>query len=53
MKIRPLYDRIVMMQISRNESTRDALVIPNFPQQGEVMVVGTGKRPTRMWSTCM
>jgi chaperonin GroES len=48
MKIRPLYDRIVVKRIDEKESTRNGIVIPDSakekPQQGEVMAVGKGKR---------
>jgi chaperonin GroES len=48
MKIRPLYDRIVVKPIEDQETTRNGIVIPDTakekPQQGEVMAVGHGKR---------
>jgi len=48
MNIRPLYDRIVVKRIEEQESTRNAIVIPDSakekPQQGEVLAVGHGKR---------
>src|SRR5689334_16858664 len=48
MKIRPLYDRIVVKRIDEQESTRSGIIIPDSakekPQQGEVMAVGRGKR---------
>jgi chaperonin GroES len=48
MKIRPLYDRLVVKRIDEQESTRSGIIIPDSakekPQQGEVMAVGRGKR---------
>jgi chaperonin GroES len=48
MKIRPLYDRIVVKRIEQQESTRNGIVIPDSakekPQEGEVIAVGHGKR---------
>ncbi len=49
MKIRPLYDRIVVKRIEEQETTRNGIVIPDSakekPQEGEVMAIGKGKRP--------
>ena len=48
MKIRPLYDRIVVKRIEERETARNGIVIPDSakekPQEGEVMAVGRGKR---------
>jgi chaperonin GroES len=48
MRIRPLYDRIVVERIDEKETTRSGIVIPDSakekPQQGEVIAVGKGKR---------
>jgi chaperonin GroES len=48
MKIRPLYDRLVVKRIDEQESTRSGIIIPDSakekPQQGEVMAIGKGKR---------
>jgi chaperonin GroES len=49
MKIRPLYDRIVVKRIEQQqEQTQGGLYIPDSakekPQEGEVMAVGKGKR---------
>ena len=48
MKIRPLYDRIVVKRIEEQETTRSGIVIPDSakekPQEGEVMAIGKGKR---------
>ena len=48
MKIRPLYDRIVVKRIEQQEQLQGGLYIPDTakekPQEGEVMAVGKGKR---------
>jgi chaperonin GroES len=49
MKIRPLYDRIVVKRVeSEAEKTHGGLYIPDSakekPQKGEVVAVGKGKR---------
>jgi chaperonin GroES len=48
MKIRPLYDRIVVKRIEEQESVRGGIIIPDSakekPHEGEVMAVGHGKR---------
>ncbi len=49
MKIRPLYDRIVVKRIEhQEEQTQGGLYIPDSakekPQEGEVVAVGKGKR---------
>ena len=48
MKIRPLYDRIVVKRIEEREAMRHGIVIPDSakekPQEGEVLAVGRGKR---------
>ena len=48
MKIRPLYDRIVVKRIDEKEQTRSGLFIPDSakekPQEAEVVAVGQGKR---------
>jgi chaperonin GroES len=48
MKIRPLYDRIVVKRIEERESTRNGIIIPDSaqekPQEGEVLAIGRGKR---------
>jgi chaperonin GroES len=48
MKIRPLYDRIVVKRIEQQEQKVGGLYIPDSakekPQEGEVMAVGKGKR---------
>ena len=48
MKIRPLYDRIVVKRIEQKEQMQGGLYIPDSakekPQEGEVVAVGKGKR---------
>jgi chaperonin GroES len=48
MKIRPLYDRLVVKRIEAQEEMQGGLYIPDTakekPQEGEVIAVGKGKR---------
>ena len=49
MKIRPLYDRVVIKRVEEKEGTmQGGLYIPDSakekPQEGEVMAIGKGKR---------
>src|ERR1700755_3241803 len=48
MKIRPLYDRIVVRRVEEKENMQGGLYIPDSakekPQEGEVVAVGQGKR---------
>src|SRR5262252_6361760 len=48
MKIRPLYDRIVVKRVEQKEQMQGGLYIPDTakekPQEGEVVAVGQGKR---------
>ena len=48
MKIRPLYDRIVVKRVEDKEVMQGGLYIPDSakekPQEGEVAAVGKGKR---------
>ena len=48
MKIRPLYDRLVVKRIEQQEQMQGGLYIPDTakekPQEGEVVAVGKGKR---------
>ncbi len=47
MKIRPLYDRIVVQRIEEKETVRGGIIIPDSakekPQEGKVLAVGKGK----------
>lgn len=48
MKIRPLYDRLVVRRVDEEEKTKGGIIIPDSakerPLEGEVIAVGTGKR---------
>ncbi len=48
MKIRPLYDRVVVKRIEEKQAMQGGLYIPDSakekPQEGEVIAVGQGKR---------
>jgi chaperonin GroES len=48
MRIRPLYDRIVVKRIDEQETTRSGIIIPDSaqekPQEAEVVAIGNGKR---------
>src|SRR5690348_14754459 len=48
MKIRPLYDRMVVKRIDEEETTRSGIIIPDSakekPLEGEVVAIGKGKR---------
>jgi len=47
MKIRPLYDHIVVKPLDAEEKTKGGIVLPDTakekPQKGEVIAVGQGK----------
>ena len=47
MKIRPLYDRIVVQRIEEKETMRGGIIIPDSakekPQEGKVIAIGKGK----------
>ena len=48
MKIRPLYDRLVVRRIEQKDKSKGGIIIPDSakekPQEGEVVAVGRGKR---------
>lgn len=48
MKIRPLYDRLVVQRIEESETMRNGIIIPDSakekPQEGKVIAAGNGKR---------
>ena len=48
MKIRPLYDRILVKRIEERESRKGGIIIPDTakekPQEAEVVAAGSGKR---------
>lgn len=47
MRIRPLYDRVVIKRVEQQRKTASGIVIPDTatekPEQGEVVAVGSGK----------
>jgi chaperonin GroES len=47
MKIRPLYDRVVVTRIAEEEKTKGGIIIPDTakekPVEGKVMAVGSGR----------
>ena len=47
MKIRPLYDRILVKRVDEGEQVKGGIIIPDTakekPQEGEVVAVGTGR----------
>jgi chaperonin GroES len=47
MKIRPLYDRIIVRRIAEEEKTKGGIIIPDTakdkPTEGEVVAAGKGK----------
>jgi chaperonin GroES len=47
MKIRPLYDRIIVRRVAEEEKTKGGIIIPDTakdkPTEGEVVAAGKGK----------
>ena len=47
MKLRPLYDRVIVKRIEHQRQTASGIVIPDSatekPEQGEVLAVGNGR----------
>jgi len=47
MKIRPLYDRILVKRLEEKETRKGGIIIPDTakekPQKGEIIAVGKGK----------
>jgi chaperonin GroES len=47
MKVRPLYDRLVVRRIEEKETASGGIIIPDTakekPQRGEILAVGNGK----------
>ena len=47
MKVRPLYDRILIRRVAEEEKTKGGIIIPDTakekPSEGEVVAVGNGK----------
>jgi len=48
LKLRPLYDRLVVRRLEENEKSTGGIIIPDSakekPQKGEVVAAGNGKR---------
>lgn len=48
MKIRPLYDRIIVRRIAEEEKTKGGIIIPDTakdkPTEGEVVAAGKGRK---------
>ncbi len=48
LKIRPLYDRLVVKRIEETETVRGGIIIPDSakekPQEGEVVAAGNGRK---------
>ena len=46
MKVRPLYDRILVRRVAEEEKTKGGIIIPDTakekPQEGEVIAAGAG-----------
>jgi len=47
MKVRPLYDRVIIRRVAEEEKTKGGIIIPDTakekPSEGEVVAVGNGK----------
>jgi len=47
MKLRPLYDRVIIKRLEEEEKSRGGIIIPDTakekPQKGKVLAVGQGK----------
>ena len=47
MKVRPLYDRVIVRRVAEEEKTKGGIIIPDSakekPSEGEVVAVGAGK----------
>ena len=43
MKLVPLGDRVVLKELKAEETTKSGIVLPEKPQQAEVIAVGPGK----------
>ena len=47
MKVRPLYDRVIIRRVAEEEKTKGGIIIPDSakekPSEGEVVAVGAGK----------
>ena len=49
MKVRPLYDRVLVQRLDTEETTKGGIIIPETakekPQEGKVFAVGKGIGP--------
>ena len=47
MKVKPLYDRVIVRRVEEEETTKGGIIIPDTakekPQEGEIVAVGSGK----------
>ena len=47
MKVRPLYDRVIVKRVEEEDKTKGGIIIPDTakekPVEGEVVAVGSGK----------
>jgi len=47
MKVRPLYDRVIIRRVAEEEKTKGGIIIPDSakekPSEGEVVAAGNGK----------
>jgi chaperonin GroES len=47
MKIRPLYDRVVVTRVAEEEKTKGGIIIPDSakekPAEGKVLAIGSGR----------
>jgi chaperonin GroES len=44
MKLRPLHDRVIIKRLEEERKTASGIIIPEKPDQGEVLAVGPGKK---------
>ena len=47
MKVRPLYDRVIVRRVAEEEKTKGGIIIPDSakekPSEGEIIAAGNGK----------
>jgi chaperonin GroES len=43
MNLRPLHDRVIVKRLDQETKTASGLIIPEKPDQGEILAVGNGK----------
>ncbi len=48
MKVKPLYDRVIVKRVEANEKVKGGIIIPDTakekPMEGKVVAVGSGRR---------